>query len=243
MNRLFSNFEDLKIDISNEERNNLKELVEKNIDGEIKDKVFFELDKQYINIGVIESLLCEVQEKHFPPINEKISYSTIIITGIINFLGFILVNNSILTLSFISKTLDPFLFSILSMINTFFISGMITNLKNSDKNNKFEEKYLKNLYFKENVLNFFLKKDEVKIKILNIMKEKINEIVKITYDNKKALRLMEDSYYNVEEALISNKLINCKTKLKSFFDLANNYEDIYSKADFLNKTIKLEMNY
>jgi hypothetical protein len=134
--------------------------------------------------------------------------------------------------------------TILSIIFTFFLS-MVYQRNKIIKYNKSLKVFINSKrVFKESIFNILLKNDEVKINMLKALKEKVESVASIT-NNKKAIRLIEDTYYDIEETLISKEIdiYLLVDKVNNFFDLYNKYKDLYSEENILNRKVELEMNY
>lgn len=243
MDLLFKYFKGLCINISDKDRSEIKEIVEENASINMKNRLLFELDKQKPNLATLEYLINkETRTSGFsyqkPSIKSEIIRA--LATGIFSYVVFKYMIHPPFTSNFLPAEI---IITMFLMVFSFFVSML--EMDGYNKYNKNLQVFINSKkIFKESIFNILLKNDEVKIKILKALKEKVDSMASITA-NKKAMRLIEDAYYDIEENLISKELdiYLLVDEVNNFFDLYNEYKDLYSKENILNKKIELEMNY
>lgn len=246
MDLLFKYFKGLYINISDRDRAELKEIVEQNASITMKSKLLFELDKQKPTLSTLEYLTnkeTRTSEFSYQKPSTKLAGISALATGVLNYVYFKFLH--MISPPYISSFLPlEIIMTILSIIFTFFLS-MVYQRNKIIKYNKSLKVFINSKrVFKESIFNILLKNDEVKINMLKALKEKVESVASIT-NNKKAIRLIEDTYYDIEETLISKEIdiYLLVDKVNNFFDLYNKYKDLYSEENILNRKVELEMNY
>lgn len=229
--------------ISDEDRDIFKaKITESYYRQNTKDDLLFELNKQKIDLKKIEHIIST--ESINNPKLKKLKIISKIINPFVSVLSpFLILGILVIFKPLMSINLKYIMATILMFISPLVFLGMLKiSFSLQDKRSNME-KYddIKSLFFEK-----ILKNKDIKNNVLIELKEKIDNISQITNGNKKAISILEEYYYEIEEALLEKDMTSfsyIESNLILFLEAEENYKELYKENNQEKKETLLELHY
>lgn len=225
--------------LSNSEKLDLKEKFNTSYyQQNAKDALTFELNKEKVDLKLIESIMCE--ESQYNPQLTKLKK-----LKLLNFLSPIFTFGIMVVILNIIKSTggNEFLAIPVAMI-TLIISGfsILNGFYISADKDKLE--YIDEI--RKEFLNILIKNKNVKNSLLKELKESLSHIDNITNGNKNAVNSLGELYYNIEEIMLEKGDINIENledDLDYFYEIEEKYLELYSEEKEVETEVKLLESY
>lgn len=228
--------------ISSEDREIIKEkVINSYYSQSTKDELLFELNKEKINLKTIEEMV-SIESGNNPRVKEikRSMFFNLSLFPITFFIYFLFLS--------ILKKFGSSDFVILAavisasiVIFSGFFSFYKSSLLSSEKDNLEICDDIKKHLFKITLNNH-----KIKVMILNELKNNIEDINKITNGNKKAINLLEEHYYEIEETLLEKEISDLdylKDHLLSFLEVKEEYNELYKNYNEVKNDELLTLHY